>query len=318
MASWASLSGELPASTNMATPAAQAWVLAQVAAGNHPTIEWFPVEVYAGDLKATFRVSNRIRIGDDGDSVLPITSADTAQRILDLFDAVALTPKLYDHVANQGLLISYVELPHRDVADLSAGQMVQNSRAIDALLAPHEYGLYEVGKSSVVTSRYNDPGEPGATGPTGLRNGRDTMINYGAGLRGPAGPGNANPWPSVSLPTLLRVWQPPGGTGNLWHHLTHVDISQKGPHLLHRSVSVFSPDFSGEMDIEELASDPVLWPLVSSAGALRSMRIPIDGSATPRPPTGGTTPSGGGRKGGPILATALITIGLVWAFYAMS
>ena len=317
MASWASLSGELPASTNMATAAAQAWVLAQVAAGNHATVEWFPVEVHAGDMKGTFRVSNRIRIGDDSDSVLPITSADTAQRILDLFDAVAVTPKLYDHIANQGFLISYVSLPDRDVADLSAGQMVANSRAIDERLAPNEYGLYEVGKSSVVTSRYNDPGEPGATGPTGLRNGRDTMINYGAGLTGPAGAGNRNPWPSVSLPTLLRVWQPPGGTGDLWHHLTHADISQKAPHLVHRSVSVFSPDFSGEVDIEELAADPVLWPLVSSAGALRSMRIPIDGGAPSRSTPGGSTPGGGGRKG-PLLATALITIGLVWAFYAMS
>ncbi len=314
MPSWTELSAELPGTTNMWNAEAQAWVLAQFVASNTPGGDWFPVKVQHGDWIATFRVTNRARIGDEDDSVIPIVSADTAQRIADLYDAVLPTPKLYDHIADQGLLISYVSLPHRDVADISAEQMVANSRAIDEILDTNEYGLWEVGKSWVVHAWYNNPTA------AGLRGGASTGINYGAGLVGPAGAGGANPWPSVSLPSDLRVWQPPGGRGNLWHDLRHVDISQKGPHLVHRSVQIQSPTTTRTIDIEDLASDSELWPLVSSAGPLNSMRIPIDGGSQAPP-----TPSGGGKPGretkaatAKVVAGAVVLAGIAWAFFTLS
>lgn len=318
---WSALTPALPPAANMAKQRWQDWILDQLGRGNHPPLEWFEVavrsEVDGRDVTAVFRISNRVRLGNAEDSVLPITSGTTAQDIADYFEAVVPTALLYDHIATQGDLISYVDLPARDVANLTAAQMVANSRAIDARRKPG-VRLYEAGKSTIADSRYNDPGPPGRTGPTGLRNGRDTMVNYGAGLKGPAGPGGKNPWRSVSLPGELRVWQPKGGTGKFWHTLRHVDISQKAPHIVSRQVAVYGGKHSGAWDIEDLAAHRVMWKLVSDSGPITSMRIGGSGS----------TPGGAGAGGGPVpgpaagggsgrLLAAVLLAGAI-AIYALS
>lgn len=326
MTSWAELSAKLPGSANMADPKWQAWIVSKWANGDYPALEWFPVVTRHGDFKATFTVSTQLRLGDAYDSVLPIVSAVTAQTAADMsHNAVLPTALLMDHIADQGELISYVDDVYADVADLSAAQMVENSRRIDTVRRGRgaEVGLWTVGKTSVPHAWYNNPAA------AGLRNGANTMINYGAHTTNAVGAAGGNPWRSVSLPSVLRVWQPPGGRGKLYHDLIHVDISQKAPNLVMRSVHVQGPGVDEQMDIGVVAASAQLWPLVSSAGPMDSVRIPIEvvtGQAPPPPPRGGglpTTPvsNGGASARGPSRAAlGVVALGLTAAvvWYAMS
>lgn len=290
MTAWSQLAQQLPASTNMATAGAQRWVLQQFAAGNIAPLEWETVQTFWSGYKATFLVSNQPRLGDSGDSVLPIVSAETAQKMADFGGYYLTTALLHDAIAEQGYLISYVDDVYADVADLSAGQMVANSRRIDQL-APPPGTLWTVGKGWKPHAWYNNPKA------SGLRNGENTGINYGAHTTHPAR--QHGPWPSVSLPQQLRVWQPPGGRGELFHSLRHTDISQKSQHFVQPTAIVREPDGTTyKTDVAELAAGE-LWHLVSSAGPMLSMRIPIDALNGALEP-GHNVPSGGGGRVTPV------------------
>lgn len=305
MPTFTELAAGIDPATNMATPKAQAWVLDQVRSGNHPELQWFNVARTVGEMTIFLVVSNRVRIGDESDSVIPLTSARTEQQIADHFSAYLATPTIFDAIADHADLVSYVSLQKRNVADLSFAQMVAGSREVDERYSGRPDGLREMAKSWMVSAWYNNPQA------SGLRAGANTGINYGAALRGPAGAGNKHPWPSVSLPGTLRVWQPPGGRGQLFHDLDHTDISQKAPHLVLGVATVKDGDGPPvSMLLEEVARHERYHVLVSSQGPLDSMRIPIAGGSSPGGggggPGGGVTPVGNKPKS----SAALMGLGL--------
>jgi len=290
--SWASIAPSLGADSQRKMFDAQPWVLEQFRKGNHPPLEWWPVTVHdAAGNKATYRVTNPQRLGDSSDSVIPIVSAHTAEEIARWFRAFLPPATVLDHIAAEGELFDYVGQFYGRVADISAAQMVENSRKLDELIraTPREVGLYTGGKFYIPHPWYNDPKA------SGLRNGADTAINYAAHTKSRAGAGGKAPWPSESLPELLRVWQPPGGRGDLWHDLKHVDVSQKAPHLLHPVAEVTTADGERrEWDVEELARHPTLHKLISKTGPIKTLRLPITGGGTSwTPPAGGSSTGGG-------------------------
>jgi hypothetical protein len=288
MVAWSQLVQELGAPagpSEMATEARQRWIVDQVRKENY-VADWRPITTRWGDWEAQIWVSTQpIRLGDETDSIIPIVSARTAQQIADALGGFVLTPRLYDALAVQGELIDYVRDHYHDVADISRAAMVSNSRKVDELIAARgpSRELWAIGKQWVVTPNYNPANRHV------LRNGANTGINYGAGTFAPAGPGGQQPWQSVSRPDLLRVWQPPGGTGKLWHDLDHVDISQKSPTVAQRRFLLTNRQtgFQNWEDLEDIAGDAELHRVVSALGPLSSLRIPIEDA--PRG-GGGTSP----------------------------
>jgi len=306
--SWEQIAGELDPTANMFHQ--QGWIVDHVRRGNISPLEWYPVTIYdtrpqehAGKevWKATFRVSNRVLLGDAAGGFLPICSARASQEIADLLGGYVCTATLLDHIAEQGALVDYVRDAYAKVGDLSAANMLANCARFSEVLRKmgRPIGLWTGGKDWIPSRWYEDPKA------AGLRNGINTGINYGAHTQAPVGPDGADPARSISLPQLLRVWQPPGGRGKLWHDLDHVDVSQKSPHVLHRAVDISGPGMSATVDAAELAADPQAWRLISHDGPL-TLRIPLDGRPNPKPPPGGgggVAASSGGAGGA--LATTL-------------
>jgi hypothetical protein len=197
--------------------------------------------------------------------------------------------------------------------------MVANSKKVDQIIAarsPRE--VWAIGKQWGVTPNYNPANRHR------LKNGANTGINYGAGTFAPAGPDAAQPWPSVSRPANLRVWQPPGGTGKLWHDLDHVDISQKAPTVVQRQFLLTNHQngFQRWEDLEDTAGDGELYRLVSALGPLSSMRIPIEdaprggGGASPGPhdptPAGHKPAAGSWTRGAAGVILVVATAGTLY------
>lgn len=297
MASWTELATELgPPPTaaaarafEMARPDVQAWIVEQIAEGHHPPLEWSTIRTRVGDLVATFRVTSQpVRLGSAADSVVPIVSARTAQAIAGHLDAVVVTPKIFDVMARQGTIVDYVNDTPGDVADISRAQMVANSRRFDELVAAQSAAAapFVWGKQWPNYVWYNDPVAAGLTG------GANTSINYGAPVEGVTTPYRSQTYSD------LWVWQPPGGRGELWHDFDHVDISQKGPYLVHRDVELTRVDDldqahdSWTEDIAAVLADPEMYKLAANHGPIHSAWIPVpDGGDPPRPPPGNGGPS---------------------------
>ncbi len=317
--------------------------------GNY-VVNWVPLPVTAGDLAATFWISNdALRIGTEADSFRPAVKAKTQQKIADELNAVMPTAKLSDDTYRQAhIRLKPVTLGTHNMTGTS--RMIRHHNDVERQLTDKAAGLSlkdsiiaPVGKDWIMSRRL-------LGGPT--VNNQPAAINYGW-----HGGGGSR---SVTSPPI-RLWQSPG----MGHSYEHQDYSQV-VRLVSRLVSVcmpaslslssfgaFVPGKSapgvcqeglscplpegGEgtvrcMDIYDLAQDPELWPLLSHNGPvyMRHFAVPYQAPsgdhslwggfpAAPPPPNQLTGGTGGNYPALPVLlpgAGGIVTPGRLLAFGA--
>jgi hypothetical protein len=207
-----------------------------------------------------------LRLGEAGDSIVPMVTAQTAQAIADLLDARLPTAKLMDDVAARAkCFMEFADLMG-DPDDMSTARMVDQSHRIDADRSGCSAAelVSCPGKQWVVSPKLY-------AHPSTLKWGKNTAANYGAFTMAPAGDENKRPWYAQTT-QQLRVWQPVG----LAHNIGHTDYSQVAPQLISKWCEV---DGKREL-IDAIAEHAWFAHLVSATGPL-AMRYPWLEPCTP-------------------------------------
>jgi hypothetical protein len=234
-----------------AGPEREAAILDHVRAGRH-AITWGTVTSTTNDRTAVFDVfADALTI----DNVRVNVSAETAQRIADLFGCALLTPKLADLLWAQRA----VTLPPfpRPITSSTAA-MIAHSEDIDRALAkaPYAGGIVStVGKHWVLDNA--------------LATKKGRAMNYGWHFAGPAFQGLRGEVTASALRdangALVRLIQ---GRGTA-HDGRHVDYSQTCV-LVARRCLLDGKDAW----LDDILKDPTLAPLASHQGVMTVLRQP--------------------------------------------
>lgn len=223
-------------------------------------LEFCFVPVRSGEGAKTLKIQvthDAIKIRDTGFRQ-PATAAQM-QRLADRLDCMLLTPLVVDLVWRQAKVRfdAVVNVDGKIVAGLSVEDY---NDAVDECVSDSGGPVLEltacVGKYWVVCNAL-------ARDPKALRYGKRTAANYGwfssrapRSRRGVTG-GDIHPWQTI-------------GTA---HNDEHVDPSQV-VRLMHRKAELFEDGAVREVDLRDIAVDPVLVPLLNHDGILRVLRQP--------------------------------------------
>jgi hypothetical protein len=275
---WSELAQSFPAE---AGPARERAIVEAVRAGYYITPQWAVRELARGPLVMTFLVATEpLRLGEPGDSVIPMVTAATAQTIADLLDARLPTPQLLDTAAaTANCWIDFADLMG-DVADTSTAAMERQSAKLDAAGCSDGDLVASTGKQWVIS--------PGLLNPTALDYGKEAACNYGGHTRSPVGKDGKRPWPAQTVD--LRVWQPPG----FRHNCAHTDYSQLAPQLIGKLVQLSTPAGTSQLLIDEVAINPTTAALVSNEGPtpMHYPFLPVCSSLAEGGNCGGAPPDG--------------------------
>ena len=246
---------QTPRGENVASAGYQSEVMDAVRHGDFVPLDF--VEVTAKhptipDLTARFLMNaHALKIGTPGDSSRPALTHRSQQAIADLLGLLVPTADLLDRMVETfGVVAEPIPTPniatmmHLDQVELHSAKLDQTGSPWDNT------------KSWINSLRLANPGS--------LLHGKDTGINYlWATMGKPVPEGVPGPKPAETS-TGFRVLQQPGAR----HIAEEADRSQMGIGFVQPVALLRQGGIEISMPVQQIALDPVLYPLVSRAGPM--------------------------------------------------